>query len=169
MFENHISIKKIHETFPNIIPENFHFKEVSKDDVRKEIRNLNVKKLSTYSSIPASILKQCVDAYLPYLTDSINYSLRESTFPEELKHSEVIPVYKKLDPLKKGNYRPISLLPHVSKVFERIIYQQINTYMKDKLSKCLTGFKKSHGTQHLLVNMLEIWKKAVDKGEYKSL
>ena len=155
IFENHISIKKIYETFPNIIPENFHFKEVSKDDVRKEIRNLNVKKLSTYSSIPASILKQCVDAYLPYLTDSINYSLRESTFPEELKHSEVIPVYKKLDPLKKENYRPVSLLPHVSKVFERIIYQQINTYMKDKLSKCLTGFRKSHGTQHLLVTMLE--------------
>ena len=43
IFENHISIKKIYETFPNIIPENFHFKEVSKDDVRKEIRNLNVK------------------------------------------------------------------------------------------------------------------------------
>ena len=52
IFENHISIKKIHETFPNIIPEKFHFKEVSKDDVRKEIRNLNVKKFSTYGSIP---------------------------------------------------------------------------------------------------------------------
>ena len=154
MFENHISIKKIHKIFPNIIPENFHFKEVSKDDVRKEIRNLNVKKLSTYSSIPASILKQCVDAYLPYLTDSINYSLRESTFPEELKHSEVILVYKKLDPLKKENYRPVSLL---SKAFERIIYQQINICMKDKLSKCL---RKSHGTQHLLVTMLEKRKKS---------
>ena len=57
MFENHISIKKMHETFPNIIPENFHFKEVSKDDVRKDILNLNVKKSSTYRSIPASILK----------------------------------------------------------------------------------------------------------------
>ena len=86
MFDNHISIKKIRETFLNIIPENFHFKEVSKDDVRKEISNLKVKKSSTYSSIPASILKQCVDAYLPYLTDSINYSLRESTFPEELRN-----------------------------------------------------------------------------------
>ena len=43
-FENHITIKKIHEIFPNIISENFHFKEVSKDDVRKEIRKLNVKK-----------------------------------------------------------------------------------------------------------------------------
>ena len=57
MFENHISIKKIHETFPNIIPENFHFKEVSKYDVRKEIRNLNVKKSSTYGWIPAIHVK----------------------------------------------------------------------------------------------------------------
>ena len=150
-----LALKEIHETFPNIIPENFYFKEVSKDDVRKEIHNLNNKKPSTYGSILASILKRCIDAYLLYLTDSINYSLRESIFLEELKHSEVIPVYKKLDPLKKENYRPVSLLPHVSKVFERIIYQQINTYMKDKLSKCLTGFRKSHGTQQLLVTMLE--------------
>ena len=67
MFENHISIKKIHETFPNILPENFHFKQVLKDQVRKKIRNLNVKKSSTYGSIPSSILKQCVDAYLPYV------------------------------------------------------------------------------------------------------
>ena len=127
MFENHVSIKKIHETFPNIISENFHLKEISKDDIRNEIHSLNVKKLSTYGLIPATILKQCIDAYLPYLTFSINYSLRESNFPKELKHSEVIPVYTKLDPLKKENYRPVSLLPHVSKVFGRIVYQQINT------------------------------------------
>ena len=105
---------------------------------------------------------------MPYLPDSINYSLRENTLREELKHSEVIPAYKKLDPLKKENYRPVSLLPHVSKVFERIIYQQINTYMKDKLSKCLAGFNKSHGTQNLLVTMLENWKKKNFKGEYVS-
>ena len=105
---------------------------------------------------------------MPYLTDSINYSLRKSTFPEELEHSEVILVYNKLDPLKKENYRPVSFLLHVSKVFERIIYQQINTYIKDELSKCFIGFKKSHGTQHLLVTMLEKWKKANDKGEYVS-
>ena len=163
MFENQVSIKKIHETFPNIIPENFHFKKVSKDDVRKKIRKLKVNKPSTYDSIPGSILKQWVDVYLPYLTDSINYSLKESTFTEELKHSEVILVYKKLDPLKQENYRPVSHLPHVSKVFEKTIYQQINTYMKDKLSKCLTGFRKSLGTQHLLVSMLEKWKKQLTK------
>ena len=100
------------------------------------------------------------------ITVTINYSLRENTLPEELKRSEVISLHKKLDPLKKENYRPVSLLPQViKKVFERIIYKQMNTYMEDKLSKCLTGFRKSHGTQHLHVTMLEKWKKAVDKGE----
>ena len=58
-----------------------------------------------------SILKQCVDASLPYLTVTINYSLRGNAFPEE--RSEMIPLYRKLDSLKKENYRPISLLPHV--------------------------------------------------------
>ena len=48
------------------------------------------------------------------------------------------------------------------------MYQQINTYMKDKLSKCLAGFNKSHGTQNLLVTMLENWKKKNFKGEYVS-
>ena len=57
---------------------------ISKDDVRKEIHHLNVKKLSTNGSITTSILKQSVDAYLPYLTDSINYALKESTFRKNL-------------------------------------------------------------------------------------
>ena len=56
-FENHISVKKIHETFTGIIPGSFHFEQVSSDILMKEIRNLNVKKSSTYGSIPASILK----------------------------------------------------------------------------------------------------------------
>ena len=94
------------------------------------------------------------------LTVTTYYSLRENTFPEELKRSELIPLYKKLDPIKKVNYRPDSLLPHVSKVFKRIIYKKINTYTEYKIPKCLTGFRKSHGSQHLLVTMLEKWKKA---------
>ena len=59
----------------------------------------------------------------------------------------------------------MSLLPHASKDFERIIYKQINIYMQDKLSKCITGFRKSHGTQYSLMTMLEKWKSALDKGQ----
>ena len=105
---------------------------------------------------------------MKYLTNTINNSLKESTFADELKQSEVIPVYKKLDPLQKENYRPVSLLPHISKAFERVIYNQINSFMENKISKCVTGFRKSHSTQHSLIAMLEKWKKALKKEENMS-
>ena len=165
-FENHISIKIIHEKYPEIFPKSFKFQFVSNNEVKKEIENLDTKKSSTYGSIPATILKQCVNAYLPHLTNSINYSIQHSNFPQELKLSEVIPVYKKLDPLQKENYRPVSLLPHVSKIFERIIHKQITNYMTDKLAYSITGFRKLHGTQNSLVVMLEKRKTVLDKGEY---
>ena len=56
---------------------------------------------------------------MKYLTNTINHSLKESTLPDKLKQSEVIPVHKKRDPLQKENYRPVSLLPHISRVFEK--------------------------------------------------
>ena len=129
-FDDHISIKKINEFFPDINVNDFEFETVTMEDVKKEILNLNTKKSSTSGSIPATILKQSLDIYLPYLTKSVNYTINESEFPAELKHSEVIPLFKKEDPLKKENYRPVSLLAHLSKVFERIIYKQINEYME---------------------------------------
>ena len=119
-FENHISIKMIHEKYPEILPESFKFQFLSNNEVKKEIENLDTKKSSTYGSIPATILKQCVNAYLPHLTNSINYSIQHSNFPQELKLSEVIPVYKKLDPLQKENYRPVSLLTHYQRFLREL-------------------------------------------------
>ena len=88
-FENHISIKMIHEKYPEILPESFKFQFLSNNEVKKEIENLDTKKSSTYGSIPATILKQCVNAYLPHLTNSINYSIQHSNFPQELKLSKL--------------------------------------------------------------------------------
>ena len=126
----------IHKKYPEIVPESFKFELVSDNDVKKEIENLYTKELSAYGSIPAVILKQCVNAYLPHLTNSMNYSFQHITFPQELKFPEVIPLYKKLDPLQKENYTSVHLLPHISKLFERIIQKQITGYMIDKLANC---------------------------------
>ena len=83
-FESHISSKIIHRKYPEIVSKSFKFELVSDNDVKKEIENLNTKKSSTYSSIRAAILKQCVDAYLRHHTDSINYYFQRRTFPQEL-------------------------------------------------------------------------------------
>ena len=112
-----------------MLPESFKFQFVTNNEMKKEIENLDTKKSSTSGSIPATISTQCVNAYLPHLTNSINYSIQHSSFPQELNLSEVTPVHKKLDPLQKENYRPVSLLLHISKIFERIIHKQITNYM----------------------------------------
>ena len=94
--------------------------------------------------------------------------MQASVFPRKIKQAEFIPLYKKLDPLSKENYRPVSLLPHLSQVFERTTYKQVNSYMDEKFAKCLTGFRNSHGTQHSLLTMLEKWKRGTDNGLYVS-
>ena len=139
---------QIKEAYSEILREdNFSFKVVSMDEVKKEVLELNSKESSTYGAIPASILKQTTGVHLKYLTNTINSFLKESTFPDELKQSEVIPVYKKLDPLQKENYRPVSLLPHTSKVFKIVIYNQINSFMENNGFQEVTWhttFFKSH-------------------------
>ena len=61
------------------------------------------------------------------------------------------------------NYFPVSTLTNLSKVMEKLIYSQINTYISDKFSKNLAGFRKNHNTQHVLLNMIENWKIDLNK------
>ena len=75
------------------------------------------------------------------------------------------PLFKKADPFDKVNCKPVSLLPHVSKVYERIIFNQISTYFEPYFSSFLTGFRKNHSTQHSPLKMLKLWKEALDKGK----
>ena len=116
-------------------------------EVRREMMNLNSKKATCYGSIP--------DSYLPIITKIINESIIEGTFASELKLAEVTPVFKNLNCVNKENYRPVSLLSHIPKVFERILYNQLLDFMKDYLSNILTGFQKGHGAQHSLIIIIE--------------
>ena len=86
-------------------------------------------------------------------------SIENICYSDDLKLAEVTPIFKKKDVLDKENYRPVSVSSHVSKVLERIMYQQIEDFMKDKLLNLLTGFTENHNTQHYLMSMLKRWKK----------
>ena len=63
----------------------------------------------------------------------------------------MIPLFKKTDPFDKANYRPVSLLSHISEVFERIIYSQFNEYIEPFLPKLLTAFRKGHNAQNIFI------------------
>ena len=74
--------------------------------------------------IPVIFLIGSIDIYSPLLTDVINDSLKRGIFP-----NEVIPLFKNADPCFKTKCRPVSLLSHISNVFERIIYNYVNEYI----------------------------------------
>ena len=73
-------------------------------------------------------------------------------FPSNLKLENITPIFKKDDPLDKSNYIPVSILSSLSKVYERIIYNQLSQHSKQFLNSILCGFPKAHNTQHLLLN-----------------
>ena len=66
-------------------------------------------------------------------------------------------MYKKLVPCDKANYRPVRVLPLLSKVFEKVVYDQIYEYMENFMSELLCGFRKAHSTHHALFRLLEKW------------
>ena len=74
------------------------------------------------------------------------------------------PLFKRADLFDKTNYLPVSLLSHISKIFERVIYYQINEYIAIFLCKVLTGFRKNHNTQNYFLKLLVNFKEALDKG-----
>ena len=160
-FNSHPSIERIKRTVKS--NEKFSFQPVSEDLVRKIILSLDRSKATPVGDISANMLKSTVDIHLPFITKIINVSFENGRFPDQLKLVKVTPIFKKNDDLDKENYRPVSILSHVSKVSERIMYMQTDTFIRVKLSKLLTGFRKNPSTQHCLMSMLEMWKNTLDK------
>ena len=126
--------------------------------------NLSSKKATRKDDIPAKILKDSLSVYTKELTTIIINCLKDGLFPNELKLADVSLDFKKDDDLNKENYRPVSIFSHMSKIFERTFYKQIDRFMTSKFSLFLCGFRKNHNSQYSLLKMIEIWKKNLDKG-----
>ena len=164
-YSSHPSILMIRDKFKT--KDNFNFREISSHEAFIEIAKLKDTK-KTSGSIPVDILK-LANRELPLISDCIskcfNKCLSDNYFPEELSWADVVPIHKKDSTTDKTNYRPISLLPAASKVFERLIFNQLTSFFETKLSKFLCGFRKRYSTHHALINLVRDWQKAVDRSE----
>ena len=79
----------------------------------------------------------------------------KGSFPGSLKLENIIPVHKEDEPTDKENYKPVSILPLLSKTFERLICDQLKEYLWQYLNSLLCGFRKDHSTQHTLFRLLK--------------
>ena len=152
-YRNHPSILAIREREKAQI--NFCFKELSIEEMQKEISDLNNKKASQNSDIPTEITKEKSDIFEKALCSFINDSIKSFTFISCLKEADVTPIHKKGKKDKKENYGPVSMLPVLSKVFERIIFIQMSAFFEDIFNKQQCGFRKGYNTQQYLLKMLE--------------
>ena len=158
-YENHpsfILIKKHMEGANS----SFVFETVTKDKIEKLITNLNIRKAVQSTDIPTKLVKEFGYLFSKYIATSINRCIAGLTFVNafkkaEIKKAEVRPIYKKDRRTGKSNYRPISVLSNVSKIYESCIYEQMYSYFEKIFSKKQCGFRKGFSAQHILLVMIK--------------
>ena len=153
-FQHHPSITAIKQKG---FTEEFDFTLFATDDVLSEINKLDPTKSTTGVSI--RLLKENSDICAPILTSIFNSCIKEGIFPDKLKLADITPIFKSVDSMAKKNYRPVSILNSVSKLFEKLIQKQLNPFFETKLNEYLCGYRKGKSTQYALLNLIESWKK----------
>ena len=121
------------------------------------IKNLKSGKSIGHDGLSNNIIKFLEPLLCAPLTLLINQSLKTGIFPDKLKLARISPIYKKDDPHLVENYRPISILPSVSKIFEKIVFQQLSNYFVDNNYLChhQYGFRKKHSTEHAILEAVD--------------
>ena len=133
------------------------FKEVNEDEVGKIFDKIKQKNSSGHDQISTSLLKNVKSIIIKPITIIINQCLKTGIFPDDLKIAEVIPLFKNGENTSFNNYRPISLLPAISKVFEKVIFLQTYAYFQENgLFTCSQyGFRTDHSTEMAAVDCVE--------------
>ena len=139
-------------------------KHVDTNQIFQILRNMDDKKATGYDGIPCKLLKIGAYPLAEILCKLINISTSECRFPDKLKLAEISALFKKIDRLCKENYRPVSILTALSKVFERSHSNQLSPYFGEIFSKFLSGFRKGYSCQTTLLRMIEDWKNSLDNG-----
>ena len=124
-------------------------------------------KSTGFDKIPVKVLKIASSIIPPSLTFIFDLSLSSGIFIDDWKNARLCPVYKGNDRWDMGNYRPISILPIISKVFEKEVFQQLYYYLKVSsiLSKFRSGFRPLHSTVSVLIQICDDWSDSMDKGK----
>ena len=129
----------------------------TKNKILAEIHNLDNKKDCKEGNIPVQTIKDNTDIFSEFTFRNFNNSIFEVTFSTRLKTVDVIPVFKKEDRNYVENYRPVSILPSLSKIYERCLYDQMYKYFNHIFSKQQCGFRNGFSTQLCLLVMTEKW------------
>ena len=160
IFSHHPSVLKIKARDSS---DYFSFKLVTIEDICKEILALDASKATQSNDMPTKIIKNYY-IFSKFFKANLNNTIETSTFPEQPKYADVKPVFDKDSRTDKKNYRPISILPNVSKFYERCLNKQLEEYFQALLCKYQCGFRKGYSVINTLLPMTEKWRKSLGEG-----
>ena len=117
------------------------------------LRSLDISKSAREDKISGKFLRDAAEGISSPITYIMNLSLTSATVPEDLKLARGLPIYKKGNINDEGNYRPVSSLPVVSKVLDRIVYKQMHSYLEQNnlMYALQSGFRSAHSTDTALI------------------
>ena len=128
------------------------------------IKTLNTRKACPDGDVPVKLIIINEDIFSTLIFQNFNQSLVNGEFPHCLKQAEVIPVFKNKEKLDKSNNRPVNLLPVISKIYERLMYDQMfNILIKSSLNFNLV-FVNDLALRNCFLCMIKNWKEFLDQG-----
>ena len=152
-------------------PLKFEFQLIAEAQVLTIITKLANGKATGLHDIPNKALKNCAEKITPSLSYIFNLSVRTRVFPDDFKIAKVVPVFKNGDKGDPGNYRPISVLPTIARIFEKLIYNQLYSYFLNNrlLGNEQYGFRSLHSTVLALGKTSSNWLMNANDGKINSV
>ena len=147
--------------FTQFLPQPFHkslfLNPTDPGEIINITKSLNSGKSQGYDGLSSSLLKQIIHPIASPLAHIFNLSISSGVCPKLLKIAKVTPIYKKDDPQQISNYRPISILPSISKILEKIIHNRLFTFVttNNLLNPNQYGFRKKHSTDLAVVELYD--------------
>ena len=135
----------------------FSFRPVTEIEVKNAINELKCKSSAGYDGLSNKLLKHVREELSPCLTLLINHAFQTGIFPDKLKCAKVTPIYKKDDKYLFENYRPVSVLPSISKVYEKLMHKQLQDYLLNNnlLYKSQYGFLPGRSTELAALELID--------------
>ncbi|MCG8046530.1 MAG: reverse transcriptase domain-containing protein [Candidatus Thiodiazotropha endolucinida] len=139
---------------------------ITTDQVLSYIHFLDASKATGLDGIGPKIIKLAADILSPFIANLINKSICSGTFPSQLKCAKVFPVFKAGSKSDPSNYRPISILPTISKIFEKHVNKHLMNYLNkyQLIHESQSGFRRKHSCQTALTKLLDQWMSYIDRG-----
>ena len=159
-YKDHKSIKIIE----NMNTGDIHFKMpfATEQNIKDIIKNLDTSKSSGIDQISAKLVKLAIEIISKPICIILNHCIKKGNFPNDMKVARITPLYKKGTRLGKECYRPVSILPCFSKIFERYILNSMLSHVNSILSDKISAYRQGYSCQHVLLKLTDEWRRYLD-------